>query len=250
MPKRGDNVSYEKDGNCVHSGHRQRLKSRFTADGLKSFNEINTLELLLFYSIPRRDTNELAHRLLSRFGSLSGVLNASAAELSQVDGIAEQSAILIRLVSEIAHLYLSGDNTRKRFTDTDGLGAYIASQFIGLERETVMVFGLDASNMLKSRKILFCGGFRDAKISASRLSRFALSCGADYIVLAHNHPGGSLMPSEADMIATRRLCKALQAVDVRLAEHFIVASGKFVQIMNNSSSENGYLSLDFFEGEE
>lgn len=56
----------------IHSGHRQRLKNRFLADGLRSFNEINTLELLLFYAVPRKDTNPIAHRLLDRFGSLSG----------------------------------------------------------------------------------------------------------------------------------------------------------------------------------
>ena len=78
----------------IHSGHRQRLKNRFLADGLRSFNEINTLELLLFYAVPRKDTNPIAHRLLDRFGSLSAVLEAEPALLTEVDGVSEHLSLI------------------------------------------------------------------------------------------------------------------------------------------------------------
>ena len=138
----------------LHNGHRQRLKDRFLTDGLRSFNEINKLELLLFYAIPRRDTNPIAHRLLDRFGSLSAVLEAEPALLTEVDGISEHSALLIKLVAALAYDYINSARSAAeqiRFADLDELGKYVASQFIGLNRETVMAFSLDASCRITGR---------------------------------------------------------------------------------------------------
>ena len=126
---------------------------------------------LLFYAIPRRDTNPIAHRLLDRFGSLSAVLEAEPALLTEVDGISEHSALLIKLVAALAYDYINSARSAAeqiRFADLDELGKYVASQFIGLNRETVMAFSLDASCRITGRKILFCGCFRDAKVSRSR----------------------------------------------------------------------------------
>ena len=237
----------------IHSGHRQRLKNRFLADGLRSFNEINTLEVLLFYAVPRKDTNPIAHRLLDRFGSLSAVLEAEPALLTEVDGVSEHGALLIKLVASLAHDYINGARSAAeqiRFTDLDELGQYIVSQFIGLNRETVMVFSLDASCRITGRKILFCGSFRDAKVSAADLSRFAIASGAEFVVLAHNHPSGTLIPSETDVSTTRRLFHALHTVGIHLGEHFIVAGGKYMPTMCNSTSYNGFERLPFAEDEE
>ena len=110
----------------IHSGHRQRLKNRFLADGLRSFNEINTLELLLFYAVPRKDTNPIAHRLLDRFGSLSAVLEAEPALLTEVDGVSEHGALLIKLVASLAHDYINGARSAAeqiRFTDLESWGS-------------------------------------------------------------------------------------------------------------------------------
>ncbi len=232
----------------LHNGHRQRLKDRFLTDGLRSFNEINKLELLLFYAIPRRDTNPIAHRLLDRFGSLSAVLEAEPALLTEVDGISEHSALLIKLVAALAYDYINSARSAAeqiRFADLDELGKYVASQFIGLNRETVMAFSLDASCRITGRKILFCGCFRDAKVSAADLSRFAIASGAEFVVLAHNHPSGTLVPSNTDLSTTRRLFHALQAIGIHLSEHFIIAGGKYMPTMYNSSNYNGYERIPF-----
>ena len=130
------------------------------------------------------------------------------------------------------------------------MGQYIVSQFIGLNRETVMVFSLDASCRITGRKILFCGSFRDAKVSAADLSRFAIASGAEFVVLAHNHLSGTLIPSETDVSTTRRLFHALHTVGIHLGEHFIVAGGKYMPTMCNSTSYNGFERLPFAEDEE
>ena len=208
----------------LHNGHRQRLKDRFLTDGLRSFNEINKLELLLFYAIPRRDTNPIAHRLLDRFGSLSAVLEAEPALLTEVDGISEHSALLIKLVAALAYDYINSARSAAeqiRFADLDELGKYVASQFIGLNRETVMAFSLDAS------------------------CRITIASGAEFVVLAHNHPSGTLVPSNTDLSTTRRLFHALQAIGIHLSEHFIIAGGKYMPTMYNSSNYNGYERIPF-----
>ena len=94
----------------VHDGHRERLKSRFLEHGIDSFNDLNALELLLFYAIPRRDTNVIAHALLDRFGGLSGVFEASVPELTDVPGVGENAALLLKLVPQMMKKYeLSGE---------------------------------------------------------------------------------------------------------------------------------------------
>ena len=91
---------------CEHDGHRKRLKARFIKSGLDDFEPHNVLELLLFYSVPRKDTNPLAHRLINRFGSLSGVFDAKPEELMKVDGVTENTAVLISMIPQAARKYL------------------------------------------------------------------------------------------------------------------------------------------------
>lgn len=176
------------------------------------------------------------------------MLEAEPALLTEVDGISEHSALLIKLVAALAYDYINSARSAAeqiRFADLDELGKYVASQFIGLNRETVMAFSLDASCRITGRKILFCGCFRDAKVSAADLSRFAIASGAEFVVLAHNHPSGTLVPSNTDLSTTRRLFHALQAIGIHLSEHFIIAGGKYMPTMYNSSNYNGYERIPF-----
>ena len=89
----------------LHDGHRNRLKNRFLNEGLTNFEDHNVLELLLFYSIPRSDTNEIAHELLNKFGSLHGVFEAGMEDLMSVNGISRHSAVLIKMIPELFVVY-------------------------------------------------------------------------------------------------------------------------------------------------
>ena len=89
----------------THKGHRERLKNRFLGTGLDSFTDVQALELLLFYAIPMKDTNPIAHALLNRFGSLSQVLDAPVEELKKVPGISDHAAVLLHLTTELARFY-------------------------------------------------------------------------------------------------------------------------------------------------
>ena len=101
-----------------HEGHRQRLKNRFLTEGLDSFETHNILELLLFYSIPQRDTNGIAHKLLDTFGSLKGVFEADFEELIKIDGIKENTATLLKLIPEVARAYFHEEMDEQKIFDT------------------------------------------------------------------------------------------------------------------------------------
>ena len=218
----------------IHSGHRDRLKKRFLQQGLDGFTDIQALELLLFYSVPRQDTNPIAHNLLNRFGSLSQVLEAPAEELVKVDGIGEHSAALLRLINEMGRYYLVDRAQRERILPTiEDCARYLQPCFYGRATETVFLLCLDAKC-----KVLCCrevgeGSINSAGISIRRIVETALREGASTVVLAHNHPSGIAIPSAEDVQTTRRIAAALRSVEVALADHIVVADGDYVSMVQS-----------------
>lgn len=220
----------------THSGHRDRLKQRFLEQGLDGFTDIQVLELLLFYAIPRRDTNVLAHALLDRFGSLSQVLEAEASELQSVPGISAHSATLLALVTQLARAYQVSCANRMEILDSlDACGAYLLPRFFGRTRETVFLLCLDAKCKVLCCKEIGEGSINSASISVRKVVETALQAKASSVVLAHNHPSGVALPSPEDQVTTKRIYAALQLVDVVLADHIVVADGDYV-----SMAQSGY----------
>lgn len=220
----------------THSGHRDRLKQRFLEQGLDGFTDIQVLELLLFYAIPRRDTNVLAHALLDRFGSLSQVLEAEASELQSVPGISAHSATLLALVTQLARAYQVSCANRMEILDSlDACGAYLLPRFFGRTRETVFLLCLDAKCKVLCCKEIGEGSINSASISVRKVVETALQAKASSVVLAHNHPSGVALPSLEDQVTTKRIYAALQLVDVVLADHIVVADGDYV-----SMAQSGY----------
>lgn len=220
----------------THSGHRDRLKQRFLEQGLDGFTDIQVLELLLFYAIPRRDTNVLAHALLDRFGSLSQVLEAEASELQSVPGISAHSATLLALVTQLARAYQVSCANRMEILDSlDACGAYLLPRFFGRARETVFLLCLDAKCKVLCCKEIGEGSINSASISVRKVVETALQAKASSVVLAHNHPSGVALPSLEDQVTTKRIYAALQLVDVVLADHIVVADGDYV-----SMAQSGY----------
>lgn len=135
----------------VHDGHRDRLKARYIEHGLGNFNELNALELLLFYGIPRKDTNILAHRLLEKFGSLSGVFDASVYELMEVQGIGESAAVLISMIPQIMRKSLiSEGDSNPIINSTKAAVEYLYPRFAFEKEEILIMLSLDAKKKLIS----------------------------------------------------------------------------------------------------
>ena len=202
----------------IHDGHRQRLKQRFLEEGLESFTDIQVLELLLFFSVPRQDTNPIAHALLDHFGSLYQVLEAPVEELRKVKGVGEQSALLLSLMNDVARYYQVDRTMREKILPTvQACGEYLVPFFFGRNVETV--FGQ--------------GSVNSAGISVRKIVETALAANATTVVLAHNHPSGIAVPSSEDVQTTCRVAMALNAVEIQLADHIVVADGDYVSMVQS-----------------
>ena len=218
----------------MHTGHRERLKQRFLEEGLDNFTDVQALELLLFYGIVRQDTNPIAHNLIEHFGSLSQVLEASPAELKKVKGISEHTAILLNLIPQLGRYYQVDCTQRMEILPTlDACGAYLVPRFFGRTRETVFLLCLDAKCKVLCCKEVGEGSVNAASISQRKVVETALTANATTVVLAHNHPSGIALPSDEDVQTTRRIAAALQAVEIQLADHIVVAEGDYVSMVQS-----------------
>ena len=226
----------------VHKGHRERLKARFLETVLDSFTDLQALELLLFYAIPQKDTNPIAHALLDRFGSLSQVLDAPLEALKKVPGISDHSASLLRLVTELARFYQVDSAQRTEvLTSLDACGRYLVPWFFGRKVETVFLLCLDAKCKVLCCREIGEGSVNAASISVRKVVEAALSANATTVVLAHNHPSGVALPSADDVQTTRRIAAALSAVEVKLIDHIVVAEGDFISMAQSGYRFDEYL---------
>lgn len=215
----------------IHDAHRQRMREQIRQKGLDGFTEIQVLELLLFYTIPRADTNETAHRLLDRFGSFVNVLQASERELREVEGVGEQSAFFLSLLPQVLRFYQireSGDMKRAR--STDEYISYLIPYFAELHDETVYLLCLDAKGKILGCEKIGVGTVNSANAPLRRIMEAAIRLNASMAVLAHNHPSGLAVPSKEDVQVTEFVASMLKSIDVVLADHIIVASGDAVSL--------------------
>ena len=214
----------------LHDGHRQRKKQQYAREGLERFADHEVLELLLYYAIPRRDTNETAHRLLERFGSLEGVLRAPAAELQQVEGVGESAALLLRLVPDVMRRAHSHPPAEKIFNSVDASGSFFLELLEGQRREVLYEACLDAKGKLLTCRQISAGSVDATMLSIREVVETALHADASGVVLAHNHPSGIALPSVADQQLTLQAKQALETMGIRLVDHIIVADGDFVSM--------------------
>lgn len=213
----------------IHKGHRQRVRDRFAKEGLDGFEPHQLLELLLFYCIPRKDTNEIAHNLLAKFGTFHQVLDAPLRELEQVEGMGKNAALFLSLVRETNRFYQINCNVDKKALHTiEECGQYLAAFFEGQKNETVYLLCLDAKCMVLSCRKVAEGGLHSVGVPIRKIVDVAMSTNATSVVLAHNHPSGLAVPSAEDINTTIKVAKALSLVDVVLNDHVVVADGEYI----------------------
>lgn len=218
-----------------HEGHRQRLKNRFLEHGLESFEKHNILELLLFYSIPQKDTNDLAHTLLDHFGTLRGVFEADFSELIKIPGIKENTATLIKLIPELAREYMFEEVSEDKVFDTaDKLGKYFIRKYIGEVDEVVYLMLLDNGFKLLNVSKIHEGSVNSAKISPRKIMNQVIKHNASMAVVAHNHPNGLAVPSMEDVNTTYNLRHVLENYEVKLIEHILVGGNEYFPIIHET----------------
>lgn len=217
-----------------HDGHRERLRKRFLAHGLDHLQDHEVLELLLFYALPRRDTNGLARKLLKHFGSIAAILEAPLPELKKVGGIGDNAAVLLHLITPLSRRYLlSRSDKGVCLTSTQACGEYLLPYFFGTTEEMVYLLCLDAKCKVLACRLLQSGNVNSASISLRKAAEIAMSCNASSVVLAHNHTSGLALPSKADIETTSLLKSTLEPLGILLVDHVIVAENDFVSMADN-----------------
>ena len=214
-----------------HEGHRKRLRQRARATQLEGFQPHEVLELLLTYAIPRQDVNPLAHALIDRFGSLSGVLDASAAELEQVPGMGESAAVLLSsLVGVFAAYQKDRWGEKPRLTNRALAGEYCTALFARQQVESIVLICLDVHKTVIAAETLMRGTVDETPLYPRSVVECALRHRAHSVLLAHNHPSGVLTPSRGDIDVSIQVGNALKPVEIELLDHIVVAGSEYCSL--------------------
>lgn len=214
-----------------HKGHRERVRQRYRTEGLDGFQEKQALELLLYYAIPRCDTEPIAGALLEYFGSLEGVMEAPVPALAKVPGMGESAATFLRLIADFNRYQMVHKNKSVKILDTVArCGEHLRPHFLGRRDEVICILCLDARCKMLSCKVLSEGNQNSTGVPIRKIVEYALAVNATSLVMAHNHPSGIALPSADDLDATGQLAAALASVDVLLADHLIFADDDFISL--------------------
>lgn len=217
-----------------HTGHRERMKAEFLARGLEGWPDHRVLELLLFYTIPQGDVNDLAHELVERFGSLAGVLDASVEELKKVKGVGDHTAVFLRMLPAVLGRY-QGARTRLSAIINSPEEAYtwLEPYFFGARNEMVYVLCMDGKRQVLGVRKVAEGSIEMAEVNTRRIAEEAIGLRAAQIYVAHNHVSNLAIPSQADWLTTDTLRGALRPIGIELIDHLVFVDGDMVSLKDS-----------------
>lgn len=228
-----------------HDGHRQRMRERFIAQGLDGFAPHEILELILFYAIPRANVNPLGHRLIDSFGSLHAVLEADVEDLMKVEGVGQKTAALLSLFGHVdRELEKSRSAEKKKLNNRSSAQKHCLGLLAGLRQEHLYLVCLNAQMEVIQNALIARGTLNEVQAYPRMVAEAALRANAHAVVLCHNHPGGSVIPSLADLDMTAALSQLLQSLEVMLVDHVIVAGEQALSLvecgfLQHERSESG-----------
>lgn len=222
----------------LHEGHRKRLKEKFEKFGLDHFDEHEVLELLLFWAIPRKDTNKIAHMLINKFGSISSVLDAPINLLIEVDDIGKSCALFLKLIPQVARVYEESKYfNNKKVPSLEECYTKLVLKFIGRTTEVVAIMLFDSKGKIVFDGIINHGSVNAVEVYSRRIIELVSAYSATSMILAHNHPSGIALPSAADIKSTDELSKTLKSMRVTIIDHIIVADGDYVSMKDCKMGE-------------
>lgn len=208
------------------------MYEKLTSFGPDVFSDHELLEILLFFSIPRANTNDTAHKLIERFGSLNGVFLAEIEQLMKVEGVGKHSAINISLVGALmSRLKRKPLPTKKKFNDLSEVGEMLANYYQGAQSERFCALYFDASMRLIEMSVIAEGTVGKVSVTPSKIAREAVLKGASGVIVSHNHPLGAASLSGSDRNTTHIIEASLAAVDVPLIEHIVVGEMGYAPTM-------------------
>ena len=205
----------------THEGHRKRMKSALLENGAGGLNELDLLEMLLFYAVPRADTRATAKSLLDKFGSIEAILNADQGAISSVGNLKGNAEVLFILLRELFLRY-GGTQSEPSFLEPNKMKRFLVDFYKEISVETVFAMYFAKSGNLVGKEVIFRGDISSARFSLRAITEGVIRAGGTGVVLVHNHPSDILVPSDDDIISTKRIAAHLAANDIELIEHYIV----------------------------
>ena len=207
-------------------GHRQRLRDKFLEQGIESFTDSEIIELLLTFGTPRSDCKEAARAALARFKTLPAVLDAAPAELQQIRGVGPKNIFALQFIQGVARRYLRQRIVGKQYVHSSReVADYLIHAMRGLQHEVFTVVFLDAAHAIIDSAVVAEGTVTVNTVYPRELVKAALARNAAALVIAHNHPSGSLAPSRQDEELTRSLHLVCSFMHINLLDHLIIGSG-------------------------
>lgn len=216
--------------NNIHQGHRQRLKQKFLENGIEALEPHEALELLLFYSIPQRNTNDIAHELINRFGSLTAVFDAPVKSLCEVKNISENSAVLLKLIPQMLRYYQVTPDKALSMDNMDFVKKYFSSLYIGVKNEEFKVCCLDSNLQVVSCNTIAVGSSSEVVVTARMVAKAAFDSNTQQIIISHNHPDTFPKPTKEDISFTNNLFGKLKPIGIDILDHIIVGKGEVLSM--------------------
>lgn len=206
-----------------YAGHRERLRARFAENGTKALADYELLELILFRSIPRRDTKPIAKELLTRFGSVAEVLSAPVERLIEVDGIGRSVALDLKII-QAAGQRLAKDTLQKKtiLSSWSQLLAYCHTTMAYETKEQFRILFLDKKNQLIADEVQQVGTVDHTPVYPREVVKRALELSSTAVILLHNHPSGDPTPSQADILMTQKIIEVAKPLGIAVHDHIII----------------------------
>ncbi len=232
------------------------MRQSFIENGsIEGLPDHNILEFILFFAVPRADTNELAHTLINKFGSLSGVFDAPYEALIGIKGIGERSATLLKLLPSIAEAYSKSRETNNYvIKSVSDAVQYLTPRFASTRKELLLLICLNRSGCVLNCSKISTGEIDRADIDIKKLLRDAIYCNASEIIIAHNHPGGIAAPSRSDIDTTIIIANTIKNTGIFLHDHIIISDDDYISFAETpvlrkylNTERKGIVSFDLFD---
>lgn len=225
-------------------GHRQRLRERFSQSGLEGFHDYEIVELLLTLVTPRRNMKGQGKTAIARFGSLRGVLEAPVEELRKIKGIGPVNSLGIKIVHEIARVFLKEKMIETPVMDSaQEIFDYLYHAMRDLKHEIFKVLYLNNRNQILASEDLFEGTVDSSVVWTREVVSRAIKYAAANMIFIHNHPSGAPEPSDSDKDITRDLVYAGRIMQIKVLDHIIIGDNRYFSFAGNGLIEQ--YEIDF-----
>ena len=211
----------------IHSGHRSRVRERINNGGLETMHNHEILEYLLFHTVPYKDTNPLAHKLIQHFGSFHAVMDASYDDLMLVSGVSDVTATFLTSLPTVFRKYSEDIMDCSTISSSEDIVKFMTYKFAGCTKERVYLLSLDKGLNIKNCSMISEGQTGEIVLEKRKVMEVAIRNNADVVILVHNHPNMIVTPSSNDIESTFVILRMLAGVGIRLIDHIVIAGNNY-----------------------